>query len=79
MLEYTTKQEWEMTRFKSYIVAQSQSTKKLKPKDIIEFSWDKNETTNQENKNTSITTEDVERLKRKAEKIIQEKKLSNNG
>lgn len=73
MLEYTTKQNWEMTRFKSYITAQSQSTKKLKPKDIIEFSWD-NETTNQENKNTSISTEDVERLKRKAEKIIQEKK-----
>lgn len=72
MLEYNTKQEWEQTRFKSYINAQTQSTKKLSITDILKFSWD--ETTNKENKNTRISTEDIERLKAKANKIIQDKK-----
>ena len=74
MLEYTTKQDWEQTRFQSYITAQTQSTKKLNPQDVLKFSWD--EATNKENKNTYISTEDVERLKRKAEKIIQDKQLN---
>ena len=71
MLEYNTKQDWEQTRFKSYVNAQTQSTKKLNITDIIKFSWD--ETTNKENKNTYISTEDIERLKAKANKIIQDK------
>ena len=75
MLEYTTKQEWEQTRFKCYINAQTQSTKKLNPQDILKFSWD-NEATNKENKNTYISTEDIERLKAKANKIIQDKQLN---
>lgn len=74
MLEYTTKQDWERTRFISYITAQTQSTKKLNPQDVLKFSWD--EATNKENKNTYISTEDVERLKRKAEKIIQDKQFN---
>lgn len=74
MLEYTTKQDWEQTRFQSYITAQTQSTKKLNPQDVLKFSWD--EATNKENKNTYISTEDIERLKRKAEKIIQDKQLN---
>ena len=74
MLEYTNKQDWEQTRLKCYITAQSQSTKKLQPSDILKFSWD--EATNKENKNTTITKEDVERLKRKAEKIIQDKQFN---
>lgn len=75
MLEYTTKQDWEQTRFQSYITAQTQSTKKLNPQDVLKFSWD-NEATNKENKNTYISTEDVERLKAKANKIIQDKQLN---
>ena len=71
LLEYNTKQDWEQTRFKCYINAQTQSSKKLNITDIAKFTWD--ETTNKENKNTTITTEDIERLKRKAEKIIQDK------
>lgn len=74
MLEYTNKQNWEQTRFLSYITAQSQSTKKLNPQDILKFSWD--EATNKENKNTTITKEDIDRLKRKAQKIIQDKQLN---
>lgn len=75
MLEYTTKQDWEQTRFQSYITAQSQSTKKLQITDVLKFSWD-NEATNKENKNTTITKEDIDRLKRKAEKIIQDKQFN---
>ena len=74
MLEYTTKQDWEQTRFQSYITAQTQSTKKLNPQDVLKFSWD--EATNKENKNTYISTEDIERLKAKANKIIQDKQLN---
>lgn len=74
MLEYTTKQDWEQTRFQSYITAQTQSTKKLNPQDVLKFSWD--EATNKENKNTYISKQDIERLKRKAEKIIQDKQFN---
>lgn len=69
ILEYNTKQEWEQTRLKCYIQAQTQSTKKLKPTDIIEFNWDKVE----QKKNTSVTKEDIARLREKANKIIQDK------
>ena len=72
LLEYNTKQDWEQTRLKCYINAQTQSSKKLNITDIAKFTWD-NEATNKEIKNTTITTEDIERLKRKAEKIIQDK------
>lgn len=75
MLEYTTKQDWEQTRFQSYITAQTQSTKKLNPQDVLKFSWD-NEATNKENKNTYISKQDIERLKAKANKIIQDKQLN---
>lgn len=76
MLEYTNKQEWEQTRFKCYIQAQTQSTKKLNPQDILKFSWD-NEATSKENKNTYISTEDIKRLTAKANKIIQDKQNTN--
>lgn len=75
MLEYTNKQDWEQTRLKCYITAQSQSTKKLQPSDILKFSWD-NEATNKENKNTYISKQDIERLKAKANKIIQDKQIN---
>ena len=61
---------WEQCRFISYIIAQVNSTKKLKPTDILSFTWDKED----DNKNTMITNEDIERLKNKANQII--KKLN---
>ena len=53
---------WEQTRFLGYITAQTQSTKKLKPTDILSFEWDQLS----ENKETTITNNDIERLKEKA-------------
>lgn len=34
------REDWERTRFMAYITAQCQSTKKMKPTDIIKFKWD---------------------------------------
>ncbi len=55
---------WEQTRFISYITAQVNSTKKLKPTDILKFSWDE-----PQDKDTTISTKDVERLKNKSKQF----------
>ncbi len=39
----TYKTSWEQTRFMAYITAQTQSIKRLKPTDIMQFPWDKEE------------------------------------
>ena len=67
VLEFSCKQEWEQTRFVSYITAQTQSSKKLKVTDIVKFSWEKDD----EKKNTSISKYDIERLTAKANRIIE--------
>lgn len=58
------KESWEQTRLLAYILAQVNSTKKLSMTDIIKFSWDLDE-----NKVTSISNEDIERLKNKAKEF----------
>ena len=59
-LENKNKDSWEQTRFLSYITAQVNSSKKLKPTDILSFKWDDLKETDKE---TSITNEDIQRLK----------------
>lgn len=44
----------------AYVIAQCNSTKKLKPTDIMQFTWD-SDTTGE----TSISNEDIKRLKEK--------------
>jgi predicted nucleotidyltransferase len=61
-LHYSNKVSWEETRFLAYITAQVNSAKTIKPTDIIRFSWDKDIT----DKKSSITNNDIERLKNKA-------------
>lgn len=61
----TYKNEWEMMRYSTYVNAQMNSTKKIKPTDIIKFSWD----VEQEKKDTSISKVDIERLRNKAKTI----------
>ena len=39
-LNVSVKNDWEIARQISYIIAQSQSTKKIKPSDIMLFPWD---------------------------------------
>lgn len=57
---------WEQTRFLGYITAQIQSTKKIKPTDILSFDWDKEV----DSKESVITKEDIERLKEKAKQTL---------
>ena len=61
-LEGKNKNGWEQTRFLSYITAQVNSSKKLKPTDIMQFTWDEESSTN----DTSISNEDIKRLREKA-------------
>ena len=37
------RETWEQTRTISFVTAQCQSTKKLDPKEMMPFTWDKNE------------------------------------
>ena len=67
-----SKENWEQTRFTSYITAQCNSTKKLKITDIIKFSWDK-----ENKKDTSISQSDIDRLTIQAQQY--EKLLQENG
>ena len=55
------RESWEQTRLLAYILAQVNSSKKLKPSDILSFVWD-----NDNKGNTSISNEDVKRLKERA-------------
>ena len=54
---------WEQSRMIAYIIAQVNSRKKLNPTDIIKFAWDNEEEINKE---TSMSNEDLERLRKKA-------------
>lgn len=52
-----------------YVLAQSNSTKSIKPTDIIRFPWDDDS----EPADTCVNSEDIERLKKKAEQYIKSK------
>lgn len=54
---------WEQSRMIAYIIAQVNSRKKLNPTDIIKFDWDNEKEINKE---TRISNEDIERLRKKA-------------
>ena len=64
-IHLANKESWEQARLGAYITAQVNSSKKLKITDIIEFPW---EHSNNKKSNTSISNEDIERLKEKAKK-----------
>lgn len=69
------KQNWEQTRLIAYIIAQSNSTKKINITDVVKFSWDaeKDETID------IMTDEDKDRLKKKSDEIIKELNTKING
>ena len=64
-LNRRNRESWEQTRLIGYIIAQSNSTKTLKQTDILRFPWDE-----EEKKDTSVTDEEIERLRAKA-KIVE--------
>ena len=61
-IPFLEKIDWERTRLEMYTNVQINSKKKLEPQDILCFPWDKA-------KDTSISNEDVDRLKNKAETL----------
>ena len=70
---YAVKDGWEQARLISFLIAQSNSTKKLKMEDILEFPWEKNSNEPIEDR-TMITKEDIERLRKEAEQYLNNKK-----
>lgn len=70
-IEYSVKVSWEQTRFIAWMQAQSFSTKPIKITEIIKFGWDKQNTDIVH----TISNNDIERLKNKAQQIINK----NNG
>lgn len=65
---YAKKDEWEIGRMQAYVQAQTQSTKRLKPDDIMKLPWE-DKFIPREEKDTYISDEDVERLTEKANNI----------
>ena len=66
---FKNRESWEQTRLMAYISAQSNSTKQLKPEDILKFPWDGV----RPDSNMLVSDADIERLKRKAEEYIKSK------
>jgi len=67
---YKNKDSWEQTRLISFLLAQTNSKKKLKLQDIIKFQWET------ENESTVITNDEIKLLSEQAEAM--EKLLNNN-
>ena len=75
-LHLRQKDSWEQARLISYITAQSNSTKKLKPTDIIKFAWEQTDE-KQPTVSKPLTSDDVEQIKAMA--LLREKKLKVKG
>lgn len=65
---YSHKDDWEQARLIAYLIAQVNSRKTLRLKDITEFYWEKERG---EEGDTSISREDIERLKNKAQAYLE--------
>lgn len=75
-LHLRIKESWEQARMIAYVTAQSQSTKKMKPTDIIKFAWEEKKTQQPKKQQAPMTMEDFERIKAVAlerEKLLKEK------
>lgn len=65
------KVSWEQTRMMCYIMAQANCTKALEPTDILKFPWDEDTAPGED---APFTEADKERLKKKSQQFINEKK-----
>ena len=68
---YSHRDDWEQARMIAYMIAQVNSKKKLSYQDITKFYW---ENEDDEKHETSISKEDIERLKKQAQAYIKNKK-----
>ena len=65
------KESWEQARLIAYIIAQTNSKKKLKLTDILKFQWDE-DGVKKNLSDTSMSNSDLERLRMKAQQYINE-------
>lgn len=65
-IPYTDINQWEQCRLMVYTISQIMSKKQLSPKDVLKFPWDNN---NKEVNKTSISNEEIARLKELSNKI----------
>lgn len=63
---YAYKDTWESNRLTAYITAQVNSKRKLKVSDIVNFPWEDKE----EEADTKISKQDIERLRKQAETYL---------
>lgn len=66
------KEDWEQTRFQSWVLANCHSSKKLNTTDIVKFSWDEKEPTK---KQIQIDKQKIEQLKTLAQEMIKNKMI----
>lgn len=65
------KDSWEQARLVAYIIARVNSTKKsLKLSDILKFPWEDSDGNVKTESNTSVSNEELDRLKKKAENYL---------
>ena len=75
-LHLRVKDSWEQARLISYVIAQGNSTKRIKPTDIINFGWEQTEDNKPIVQSNELTLNDVEQIKAIAlqrEKLLKEK------
>lgn len=70
---YSLKDNWEQARLIAFMIAQTNSKRKLKLQDIVPFAWDDDEE-NEDNK--PITKSEIERLKARAQDYLYSKNKS---
>lgn len=75
-LNRRNRESWEQTRLIGYIIAQSNSTKTLKQTDILRFPWDD---VTDEKKDTSVTDEEMKRLRAKAKEYESQLNTNKDG
>lgn len=70
---YCMKDNWEQARLIAFMIAQTNSKHKLKLQDIIPFTWEEDETFED---NKPISKSEVERLKQQAQNYLLNKNKS---
>lgn len=70
---YSLKDNWEQARLIAFMIAQTNSKRKLKLQDIVPFTWEEDEE-NEDNK--PITKSEIERLKARAQDYLYNKNKS---
>ena len=74
-LHLKVKDSWEQARMISYMIAQTNSTKRLKPTDIIKFAWETEKEKEHKTQHAKpLTLEDVDKIKARALQRQQELK-----